>query len=202
MLSRGYLTVGRIARAPVRVHLATPLGLFVFTGFTLHPILWAGFFLIILVHELGHALLVRAYRLRILSIDIHGMGGRCEYAGRPAEVEEAIIAWGGVLAQLVLLAVTEGVGKTIGYPEGIVAESAAMLTASNLFLMAVNLLPLPPLDGYKAWTVFRWRNIQQLRRRQRAVGLKSRIAAIERELAGIDDQRARRESSRPDRWVN
>ena len=89
MATRGYVTVGRIQRVPVRVHLATPLGLFVFTQGSTNPILWAGFVFVVLVHELGHAVLVRRYRLSPLSIDINGIGGVCRYTGSATEVEES-----------------------------------------------------------------------------------------------------------------
>lgn len=205
MGSRGYVTVGRIRRVPLRVHLATPVGLFVFTGFSFNPLLWAGFVVIILIHELGHALLVRRYRLSVVSVDLNGIGGVCRYSGRPTEVQESVIAWGGVLAQGVLMAITEVVGRIAGLRgQTFVAQVAEMLVASNFYLMVLNLVPLPPFDGAKAWALFRWRNVKRLGRQGRRTVLKARAAAIERELAtgGGGEERVPESKSRDPRLMN
>jgi Zn-dependent protease len=187
-----------VARVPVRVHLATPIGLFVFTGFSFHPVLWAGFVLIILVHELGHAALVRKFRLPVRSIDINGIGGVCRYEGRATEVQESVIAWGGVLAQAVLLAVVQGIGQIWGFHDDtLVGQIAKTLIAANVFLMAVNLVPFPPLDGAKAWMLFRWRNLKTLAKRSRRAALKARAAAIEREMDALREADRLEPESRP-----
>jgi Zn-dependent protease len=184
VLTGGYFTLGRIRRVPVRVHIATPVGLFVFTGFSFNPVLWGGILLIILVHELGHAFLVRRYRLPVLSIDITGIGGVCRYAGGASDVQESVIAWGGVLAQGVLLGLCEAIGKIAGlHGETTIGQVAETLVAANFVLIALNLLPFPPLDGAKAWALFRWRNLRRLGRQGRRAALKARVASIERELA-------------------
>jgi Zn-dependent protease len=184
----------------VRVHLATPVGLYVFTGFSYNPLLWAGFAVIILIHELGHALLVRRYRLQVLSIDINGIGGVCRYAGQATDVQESVIAWGGVLGQGVLLGITEVIGKTVGlHGETYVGRVAEMLVAANFCLIAINLLPVPPLDGAKAWALFRWRNIRRLGRQGRSAVLKGRAAALEEKLSrlrGSSGQRAESKRSK------
>jgi Zn-dependent protease len=162
------------------------VGLFVFTGFSYSPLLWAGFVVIILIHEIGHALLVRRCRLQVVSIDINGIGGVCRYAGHATELQESVIAWGGVLGQAVLLAVTEVIAKTVGlHGETYVGQVAEMLVAVNFVLLAINLIPVPPLDGAKAWALFRWRNIRRLGRRARGAMLKARAAAVEEELARV-----------------
>lgn len=183
MLSGGYLTVGRIRRIPLRVHIATPIGLFVFAGFSFNPILWAGILFIIIVHELGHTVLVKRFQLSVVSIDITGIGGVCRWQGHATEVQESIIAWGGVLAQGALLVLTEIVSRTVGLQgHTMVGQLATTLVAVNIYLMALNLLPFHPLDGAKAWALFRWRNIRGWGRRG---ALKVRATAIERELARL-----------------
>ena len=64
------------------------------------------FFLLILIHEMGHAVLVRRVGLHAVSIDVHGFGGQCRYAGYPDPLQRSIVAWGGVLAQALLGAIT------------------------------------------------------------------------------------------------
>src|SRR4051812_43653708 len=103
----GYLMIGRFRGAPIRIHWSTPLGALVFGGFSFDPPRLAGavagFVSVVLVHELGHAALVRAYGLQVDSISIHVAGGECRWSGHSTPRQAAVIAWGGVLAQAVLL---------------------------------------------------------------------------------------------------
>src|SRR5215475_3555275 len=71
----GFLSLGRWRGVPLRVHVLTPLGALFFTGFRFEPGAWLGFFLVILLHEMGHALLVMRYRLHVSSIDLYPYGG-------------------------------------------------------------------------------------------------------------------------------
>src|SRR4029079_9211408 len=88
------------------LHWTTPIGFFLLSGMSLNPLVWAAMLGIMIVHELGHALLARRYGLHLLSIDITGVGGVCRLEGDPTLREAAIVAWGGVLAQAALAVVT------------------------------------------------------------------------------------------------
>jgi len=146
---------------PIRIHVLTPLGALVFTGFRFAPGAWVGFLLLVLLHEMGHALLVMRYRLRVSSIDLHAYGGLCRWSGQATDWERAVIAWGGVVAQAALWAVTVGVVAVFGYPRDMFArELVEVFTRTNLWLMLINLAPFPPLDGVEAW-----RGVGELRRR-------------------------------------
>ncbi|MFO0568751.1 MAG: hypothetical protein U0263_24020 [Polyangiaceae bacterium] len=152
MLEAGSLTVARIRGAPIRLHWTIPLGALIFSGFRFAPGFWLGFVLLVLAHELGHALLVRLFGLRVEGIDITGFGGLCHWSGRATAAERGAIAWGGVLAQLVLLAVTVGSLALVGRPRSLfAAELISVFTYTNVWLAAINLLPVPPLDGHEAW---------------------------------------------------
>lgn len=151
----GYFRIGRFGGAPVRIHWTAPLGAFAFTGFRLAPVAWAAFVLLILVHEIGHALLVRRSRLHVVSIDVHGIGGECRYVGSPPPVQRALIAWGGVFGQLALLAVA--LVARFFVPADApwwTGDLLRTLVATNLYLMAINLLPIPGFDGAEAWKLF------------------------------------------------
>ena len=197
MISGGYFTVGRFRRIPIRIHLATPVGFFVFTGFSFNPVAWAAFLFIILVHELGHAALVRRYRLSVVSIDINGIGGVCRWAGHATPIQESVVAWGGVLAQAVLLVLIEVVGKFAAFRgDTIFGQVAPTLVFANVYLIALNLLPIPPLDGAKAWALFRWRNLHFWGRRG---VLKMRAAALEAELERMQQRKDPAPESEPSR---
>jgi Zn-dependent protease len=148
----GFLSLGRWRGVPLRVHVLTPLGALFFTRFRLEPGAWLGFFLVILLHEMGHALLVMGYRLRVSSIDLYPYGGVCRWSGSATEWERAVIAWGGVLAQAALFALTVSIVRVAGLPSTIFGrELVDVFLLTNLLLMTINLLPFPPLDGAEAW---------------------------------------------------
>ncbi|GMV14292.1 MAG: hypothetical protein AMXMBFR56_25160 [Polyangiaceae bacterium] len=152
MLDRGSLTIARLRGIPIRLHWTVPLGALVFSGFRFAPGFWTGFLLLVLIHELGHAALVRAFRLRVEGIDITGFGGLCHWSGRATAAERGAIAWGGVLAQALLLGGTFAALALLGRPRTpFVAELVSVFTTTNLWLIGLNLLPVPPLDGYEAW---------------------------------------------------
>lgn len=151
-LSRGSWTIARLGGAPVRLHWSLPLGALFMSGFRFAPAYWLGFVLLILVHELGHALIVLRYRLQLMEIMVHGVGGYCSHAPARTAFQDAAIAWGGVLLQLGAFVVAALWLLLAGPPTTqLGAELAYVLTRTNLFLVAINLLPFEPLDGRKAW---------------------------------------------------
>jgi stage IV sporulation protein FB len=174
----GYLTLGRWRGAPVRAHWTLPVGALVFGQGRFLPGFWLGFFLLVLIHELGHAILVRRYGQRVVSIDIHALGGVCRWSGETIEsgtlggfpnapaivrgeqrspahhaaIQRAGIAWGGVLAQAVALVGAHVALALGGPPESLFpAQLAAAFTTTNVWLIAINLIPVAPLDGAEAW---------------------------------------------------
>jgi stage IV sporulation protein FB len=156
MFQAGFFEVGRIRGAPIRVHWSVLLGILFFTGFRFAPAAWVAFVVLILVHELGHAAVVLRYRLRVVSIDVHGFGGECRWEGQATPWQRAIVAWGGVLAQAALLVVAFGVVILTGGPVSRVGtELVSVFMQTNAWLAMVNLLPIPPLDGANAWTIVR-----------------------------------------------
>ena len=106
----GYLTVGSWDGAPIRIHWTTAVAAFLFGAGRWTPAFWLGFCLVILVHELGHALMVHRVGGRVDSIDVTGWGGHCVWSGDPTAFEDALVAAGGVLAQVVVLVAAELAG--------------------------------------------------------------------------------------------
>jgi Zn-dependent protease len=168
MFHRGYYTIARFRGAPIRLHWSIPLGALVFGRFQLVPGFWLGFFLLVLIHEIGHAIVVRACGMRVNGIDIHGLGGQCRYDGYASSLKISLIAWGGVWAQLALFALVR-IALIFVQPEGRFAwEMIYAFTETNLWMAGLNLLPLRPLDGADAWPLFRilwerWRLVRKIR---------------------------------------
>jgi stage IV sporulation protein FB len=148
----GFLTIARFRGAPIRLHWTLPIGALLFSGFRFAPVFWAAFFGLVLIHELGHATIVRRFRHRVLAIDVTGFGGLCRWSGTATPFERACIAWGGVLAQFVVLIGAVAVRLVLGPPTSFaIAEVLHVFTVTNLWLIGLNLLPVPPLDGAEAW---------------------------------------------------
>jgi stage IV sporulation protein FB len=150
----GYLTLGHFGGAPIRIHWSTPVGAFILCGFSFSPGGWLGFLILVLVHELGHAVLARALGCHVVSIDTHAIGGVCAYTGDVTSRQAAIIAWGGVLAQAAVL-VTAPLWSKLLPSWGFAAQLTSVLTTTNLIMIALNLLPVRPFDGADAWRLFR-----------------------------------------------
>jgi Zn-dependent protease len=156
MLKDGYLRIGSWRGAPLRVHWSMPVGAFLLGRAEFVPVFWAAFFLIVLWHELGHAVMVRRFRHRVVSLDVTGIGGLCRWAGSATPYERSLIAWGGVAAQGLLLVVAAGVRLLLGPPTSVLwAEIESAAIQWNLTLIVLNLLPVAPFDGKEAWAFFR-----------------------------------------------
>lgn len=150
----GYLVIGHFGRAPVRVHWSMPVGAFILCGFAFVPGAWLGFLILILAHELGHALFAKALGCEVFSIDAHAVGGFCEITGYVTGKQRSLIAWGGVLAQLAVLLTVPLLSLLLpAWP--FVVQLLSVLTTTNLILIALNLLPVWPFDGAEAWRLFR-----------------------------------------------
>ncbi|MFO0749385.1 MAG: hypothetical protein U1F43_27515 [Myxococcota bacterium] len=150
--ANGYLVFGQ--RLPIRFHWSLPVGALVLGGFELRPWFWLAFVVLTLLHELGHAVMVWRYKKRVVALDVSGIGGTCHWRGAATPWEESAIAWGGVLAQAVVLLVTYIVGAVAGPPQHEWSwEIYGAFTKWNLMIIGINLLPIGPLDGVRAWRI-------------------------------------------------
>ncbi|MEM6956678.1 MAG: hypothetical protein AAF645_13375 [Myxococcota bacterium] len=155
MLSSAHVTLGRYRGVPVRMHLFAPLGALAFGRFEFVPGFWLGFFTLVIVHELGHAYLVQKRGLRAIEVMLHPFGGYCRHeSGSP--LDNSIIAWGGVLAQALVLLLPTVLLIQLGlWPNtSFGAQLAHALVEINLVMIAFNLIPIRPFDGHLAWKFF------------------------------------------------
>jgi Zn-dependent protease len=156
MLTTGFWHAGTIRGVPIRFHWSILLGALIFSGFRFSPAFWLAFPLLVLIHELGHAWVIQRLGHRALAIDVTGFGGLCHWDPRFASrLHHALVAWGGVAAQFLLFLAATAYTLIKGGPSFYwEAEVLHVFTTTNLFLIALNLLPFPPLDGARAWTLF------------------------------------------------
>ncbi len=154
LFERGYFELGRIGGVRVRLHWTAPLGAFVFGRLAIVPGFWLGFLGLIGLHELGHAAMVRASGARVIATEVHGLGGQCRWTGEVSSLQRALIAWGGVFAQAVVLLAAMGAKALLGPPTSAFTwQLYVACTDTNIWLMLLNLMPIPPLDGAEAWRI-------------------------------------------------
>jgi hypothetical protein len=154
------------------------------------PISFVLAIVILAVHEIGHAIVVRWRGLRSYAIRMHGMGGHCLHEGGSA-LDEAWIAWGGVAAQFPFFVL--GVALTELLPPGRLNDDLYLsLVIANAMMITFNLLPIRGLDGHKAWGLFR------LRRAERAAKkvVADRWAAKDRAMWDTIEAAKKRQSDR------
>jgi stage IV sporulation protein FB len=189
MFERGYFSLGRVRGVSLRAHVLTILGALFFTGFRFEPGAWAAFFALILLHEAGHALVVSRCGLQVDGIDLHAFGGVCRWSGASTSWQRALIAWGGVLAQAVLLLATLLFVLIAGPPHSfLVAQIVYVFTSTNLWLIVLNLAPIAPLDGAEAWKI-----VGELRERWAAYRAERRLRSSVPPAFHLDEEpRARR----------
>lgn len=157
---RGCVRFFDVRGAPVYLHLSIPIALAVVaiaSRLQWKPLAWiVGFATVILVHELGHAALLWRFRIPVIYIYVHPLGGQCAFADWATPWQRALVAWGGVLGQLLLFAVVCLAGALSILPRWMFTTNVVyVLTGINLFVAVLNLLPIPPLDGRDAWRIVR-----------------------------------------------
>lgn len=194
-LDRGYLTVARFRGAPIRLHWSLLIGLVMVSGLTFDPGRWAGYVLVVLLHELGHAALAKRYGMAVLEVMLHGFGGHCRYAGAPTPWQRAVIASGGVLAQLVILAIA--LPLSFFLVEGpLTAGLFGALVRTNVILMLFNLVPIAPLDGAEIAKIPGLLRARRLSREVRAARARIEVKAGHRLDLGEVDEAAVEETVR------
>ncbi len=190
MKPRYAFQIGTYKGAPVWLGPSFFVGALVFGGGSLAG---AGAYLfLVLAHELGHAVLVSRAGLAVRAVSLHFGGGECWHDDTPSAMARAKIAWGGVLAQALVL-VTAVLAYAL-FPN-VASDLTAgrvlfVLTFSNAAMIAWNLLPIEPYDGARAWQLpvlyaRRWA------RQASAVRAEDEGAAFRRKL-----EQARREAKR------
>src|ERR1700687_1559576 len=128
MFSAGFLTIGRWRGIPLRIHWSTPFGAYIFCGFQFVAPFWLAFFLLVILHELGHAFVVRRVGGTVLSVELTAIGGCCNWSGELTPLERSCVGWGGVGAQLLLLAAALAWRRVHGPP-----TSTAMAQFAGVF---------------------------------------------------------------------
>ncbi|HEY2496272.1 MAG TPA: hypothetical protein VGK24_04315 [Candidatus Angelobacter sp.] len=112
---------------------------------------WLG---LIFLHECGHMIAAHHKHARVLSIELYPICGFCRYETPWSRFDHCVIAWGGILAQMVvavpILLLVSAFGYTRFAPVNVVF---AIFGDYSLVVAAFNLLPIAHLDGRLAWSI-------------------------------------------------
>lgn len=118
-------------------------------------IAFLAFFLLLLVHELGHAAVALWRKVPVLEIRLLFLHGFCRHEEPDRQSDAVWIAWGGVAAQAVLLVVAYGAMRllmSLAFEFYLPLEPLfRIFTLTNAFIIVFNLVPLPSFDGATAW---------------------------------------------------
>jgi Zn-dependent protease len=116
---------------------------------------FAAFFVLLLAHELGHAAVATWRHVDVHRIELLFLHGFCVHDQPYQEEDDVLIAWGGVATQFVVLIAALAFDLLLGprspYTHPVTFSLLRVLIDTNLVIMIINLIPVAPLDGAKAW---------------------------------------------------
>lgn len=148
--------------APVYVHISVLLVFLYFYlkgGIITCIVSGLAFIGLMIVHEMGHAYFVRKYKHNLVEIHIYPLHGLCLYDYDTRWLPETLIFAGGLIAQVILLSIWLAVVGSINLFNFTVAASVLkpltnVLVDVNIFVLILNSLPIPGLDGFELWKRF------------------------------------------------
>ena len=177
MMRRGGFPIGKIFGIPISVDLSFILIVALLTFLlgdqilprmidpdpsqqTLWGLALAGsliFFVSLLLHELAHSVVARAFGMEVTGITLFMLGGvsMMKEDSRNAR-EEFLIAVVGPLTSAILGAAFLAIVFGLGYNDSSAAAVVLWLGTINLFLAAFNMLPGFPLDGGRVFRSAIW----------------------------------------------
>lgn len=181
MFSLGGLRLGKLWGIPIRIDLSFLflMAIYVVTRGLSGVVLLLLTFASVLVHELGHALVARRYKVPILGIDLHFFGGTAKMARMPSSSrEELFIAAAGPAVSFAIALL----GFLLYLPTRF--SGFLHLAAINLALGVFNLVPALPMDGGRIFRALLAPRLGRLRATVIAVRV-ARVVAVGLALLGL-----------------
>ncbi len=159
-----------------------------------------GYFVSLILHELGHALMARRLGIAIAGIDLWFFGGLSQMRREPATPgEEFKIAAAGPAVTLLLFLICVGVGSAIasghtltdvaltreGFSTSPGLALAGWLAFVNAILFIFNIVPAFPLDGGRIARAAIWRRTGDRNRATQATGRAGQGLAVALGVLGL-----------------
>lgn len=132
----------------------------------------------VLLHEMGHCVVARAFSLPVRSITINILGGATEITEPPqTPAREYAVAVAGPMVSLLLVGVGLGVLPAFD-SDGLAGRVVFNVAIVNGIIAAFNMLPGLPLDGGRVLRALIWRIWGDPDRATRAAAWAGRIVGI------------------------
>jgi Zn-dependent protease len=113
-------------------------------------------YLSVLVHELSHCVVARAFKLAVRRVLLYPLGGFSEIEQEPpTPVQEFLVSAAGPAISLVLAAIAAALTRLV--PDGLPNLLIDQLFRANLLVGIFNLLPGLPLDGGRIFRAGIWK---------------------------------------------
>ena len=151
--------IGRFDRVDVYIHWSVLVigGMMVIAAFrqpfpTLVGLVsWLG---VMFLHECGHMFAAKRRGSAVHAIELYPIFAITRFDTPWSRFDHAIIAWGGVLAQLTVALPVILFIRFAGYtPFDLANEALVLWGVFSLAIAIFNLLPFQPLDGAMAWQI-------------------------------------------------
>jgi Zn-dependent protease/predicted transcriptional regulator len=114
------------------------------------------FFASVVLHELGHSVIAKYYRIPVISITLFIFGGLARIGREPEKAKQEFnIAIAGPIVSFLLAGLFLGIGRAMVRVDKISA-TANWLGEINFMLGAFNLVPGFPLDGGRVLRAIAW----------------------------------------------
>ncbi|MGI9008364.1 MAG: site-2 protease family protein [Streptosporangiaceae bacterium] len=131
----------------------------------------------VLVHELAHCVVARAFKLPVRRVLLYPLGGYSEIEQEPQTPgREALISGAGPIISLALAGLGYGLAQVV--PAGLTHQLIAQLFVANLIVGVFNLLPGLPLDGGRILRAGVWKLTGRPFAATRAAAWAGRVLAI------------------------
>lgn len=170
----GRLTrVAQVCGVDVWVHWSIfAIGILIVVGAVRRPastlIGLAAYLGLLIIHESGHLIMARRRGYQAFSMALYPIFGLAHFEAPDSRIDRALIAWGGVLAQIAVAVPLTLYVVLAGYTRFEALNAVLVILGGYSLLAAVfNLLPVPPLDGSKAWDLIpAWFEQRRIRKDQ------------------------------------
>jgi len=187
MRTTGSLKLGRYSGIPVRAHWSIGLIAVLFGvnlsaqfGVAVGIAATVGFFVSILLHEFGHALVARRYGVNTESIELWALGGMARLDREsPSPKADGLIAVAGPAVSLVLGSISIGLAFLLR------SDALLFIGFINVVLAVFNMLPGAPLDGGRVVRAVRWSRTGSRYRGMRDAGNAGRVLGWSIGIIGV-----------------